>query len=126
MLEEIKTVDEEYYFIDEHGHKQGEFKQYWEGVLGIQCFYVNDYEHGEYKVWYESGNQLEAHYIYKNGQLHGEYKEWYENGQLSLHFFYVNGEPVSFNEIPYPTTPEELMYFKLKYDLPLLPKEDKC
>lgn len=94
MLKEIKTI-RSHYFEDELDRKQGELKK-----------------------WYESGNRW-MHIIFVNGTRHGEYKLWSDSGQLLIHCFYVDGVIVSFDEIPYPTTPEDRMFFKLKYDLPL-------
>lgn len=101
MLTEIKE-DREHYFEDEKGRLQG-----------------------EYKYWYENG-QLAEHYIFENDIRHGEYKEWHENGQLTAHCFYVNGKKVTFDEMPYPATPEDRLYFILKHELKLLPLEHEC
>lgn len=59
------------------------------------------------------------------GKCHGEFKQW-ENGKLIKHCFYVNHIETSFDEILYPQTPEDRLYFKLKYNIPLLPVETIC
>ena len=103
MLREIKNKNYRY-FEDELGRKQGEYKSYLaNGSLYVHCFYVDDKRHGEYKEWHASGN-----------------------GQVWEHCFFVNELAVSFKEIPYPTTPEDRLYFALKYNLLLLPVEKVC
>ena len=84
--------------------------------------YTIDDQHclqGEFKSWWSNG-KLEVHCVYINDKRHGEFKQWDSYGQLNVHCFYVDDEYVSFDEIPLPTTSEELMLFKLKYDLQLL------
>ena len=101
MLKEVKN-NRKHYFINELGRR-----------------------HGKYKDWHKNGQIWEqSHYV--NDKLHGEYKQWYENGKVCVHCFYVNGHYVSFKTLPYPTTGEERMLFKLKYDIPLLPVENVC
>ena len=125
MLRETKT---EYYhfFEDEKGHKQGVYKVTWSnGHLMVLGFCINDHFVGEYKSWHRNG-QLETYCYYAHDMRHGEYREWRASGSLVKHCFYVNNKEVTFNEISYPKTPEELMLFKLKYDLQLLPVEQTC
>jgi antitoxin component YwqK of YwqJK toxin-antitoxin module len=149
MLKEIKNKHQ-HYFKDKQGRRQGEFKWWWtSGQILQHCFYVNDSLHGECKTWHEIGN-LGTHYFFLNNNFHGEYKMWYDNGQLEIHcyivkgtyhgeykhwwhdgtlidhFFYVDDKKVSFDEIPYPVTPEDYVYFVLKYNMQLLPVETKC
>ena len=120
MLREI-TNKHQHYFRDEKGLYQGEFKTWRkDGTLWAHGIYVDGKVHGEYKRWWANGERSE-HSFYRNDKHHGEYKSWHENGQLQYHCFFVNGTEVSFDEIPYPTTPEERMLFVLKYDLQLLP-----
>lgn len=101
MLREIKH-EAATYFINEHGHWHGEFKEWWVSTLmkipRTHCFYVND-------------------------KRHGEYKYWDSNGILLHHCFFVNDIYTPFSEILYPNTAEDRLYFTLKYNLPLLPIE---
>lgn len=70
------------------------------------------------RFYYQHG-QISEYTIFKNGRRHGEHKAWFADGTLREHYFYVYGKHVSFDEIPFPITPEDHLYFKLKYDLPL-------
>lgn len=101
MLTEYKS-NNFHYFFDEQGRIQGEYKVFW------------------------NNGQMNRHLFMLDDKWHGEYKQWHENGTLSYHCFFVNDEEVSFDEIPYPKTPEDRMYFTLKYNLPLLPVETTC
>ena len=123
MLIEIKNKYE-HYFEDNQGRKQGEYKTWWEnGNLNRHGFYVNDVYHGEYKAFRANGKPFN-HCFNVNGSTHGEYKSWREDGSVWEHCFYVDDREVSFDKIPYPITPEEVMLFKLKYNLQLLPVEN--
>lgn len=140
----------ERFFEDEQNRRQGEYLSWFNNtLLRNKCFFIDDKLHGEYMRWFESG-QLEQHCFYVEGKKHGEDKRWRENGTLWEHGFYVNGKQhgeymllrrddvmsnhcfyfegkqVSFKELPRPITPEDRMYFVLKYDLPLLPVESTC
>jgi antitoxin component YwqK of YwqJK toxin-antitoxin module len=116
-LKEFNTKTK-HYFIDENGHKQGEYKEWHDnGQLYVHCFFVDGKQHGEYKWWYENG-QLWEHCFYVDGNRHGECKAWYSNGQLQMHCFYQNGEVVvDFTNNPdlYPVTDEDKTYLVLKY-----------
>lgn len=99
MLAEIKNKHE-HYFVDDQFRRQG-----------------------EYKEWYLN-RQIFRHCVYVDNKLHGEYKSWLTNGRMWRNCFYIDNEMFSFRTIPYPKTEEDLFYFKLKYDLQLLPVED--
>lgn len=100
MLKQYRGAEIIQCHIDEQGRIQGEYK--WNTAqLKYRCFYVNNIRHGEYMSCYHTGH-------------------------ICWHCFYVDGKDVSFDKIPYPTTPEERMLFMLKYDLQLLPVEIKC
>lgn len=117
-------LEEHCFYID--NMLQGEFKHWYDnGTLSEHCFYVDNVRDGEYKEWWANG-QLEEHCFYVNGDLHGEFKQWDEEGELLEHCFHIEGEHVCFVRIPYPNTEEDRMYFKLKYDLQLLPVEQTC
>lgn len=125
MLREfnLKNV---HYFVDDRNRYQGEFKRWWDnGQIMQHLFYIDGKKHGEFKTWHKNCRPW-RHCFFINDRVHGECKEWYVDGQIRSHCFYNDGEQVSFEEIPYPTTPEDLMYFKLKYNLLLLPVETKC
>lgn len=149
MLTETRN-DICHFFTDEHNWYQGEYKSmYKNGQLYRHCFYIDDKLNGECKVWHEDGN-IWAHATYVDNNKHGKYIQWHDNGNIRVccffdngvlhgkydlywrdgikkqHCFYVNGKYTPFEEISYPTTEEELLYFKLKYNLPLLPVETKC
>lgn len=96
MLKEIKNSTQ-HFFVDEQARRQG-----------------------EYKLWHDNG-QLWVHCFYVDNNWDGEFKTWHNDGTLYNHCFYVNDTEVSFDEIPYPETEEDRMYFKLKYNLQLLP-----
>lgn len=144
MLQETRNLFS-CYFLDMQGRRQGEYKSWYNnGQAERHCFYLNDMLHGEHKMWFENG-QIREHSFLIDGNYHGEFKEWHENGQPSRHCFavnnkrhgeykswdkdgrlrdhcfFVNDREKSFEEIPYPTTPEECMLFTLKYNLQLLP-----
>lgn len=119
MLTEFKT-DRLRYFVDEQGRRQGECREWYQnGTIYMICNYVDNLREGLCKRWCDDG---EICYIcfYKNGKAHGEYREWDDYGKVRLNFFCVDGRDIYFDEIPYPKTDEDLMYFKLKYDLPLI------
>lgn len=98
MLTEVNNLYRHYY-IDGQGRYQGEFAEWWQcGRLFRLAFFTDNV-------------------------LHGEYMSWQIDGKLSFHGFYIHGKKVSFDELPYPKTEEDHMYFKLKYDLPLLTDE---
>lgn len=106
--------------------QQGEYKEWHKnGQLAVQCYFVNDFRHGEYKSWYSNGKEHQSCF-YVKGTQHGEFKWVSNDGYKLLNCFYVNGHRVPFKEIPRPQTPEELMMFKLKYDLQLLSTEGIC
>ena len=119
MLKEVKTKNE-HYFVDTLDRIQGEYKRVNEsGQLCKQCFYVDDKVHGEFTLW-DSDGLIWKQCCFINGRVRGECRVWkYLIGEYDCYFF-VDGNRVSFDEIPLPTTMEELMLFKLKYDLQLL------
>lgn len=145
MLKEIKN-DKWHYFEDKQGRMQGEYTSWhFSNQIEIKCFYVDGNLRGEFKSWWSNGerrrhciyvdNELHGKYMswhsnrqpwihcfYDNSKIHGEYKNYWESGKLYRHCFYVNGDEISFDKIPYPETEEDCMYFKLKYNLPLLPE----
>jgi MORN repeat protein len=74
----------------------GEYKEWYEdGQQRALCFYKDGQREGESKMWYKNG-QLWEHSFYKEGQREGECKEWYGNGQpWKLRFYkggYLEGE----------------------------------
>lgn len=92
----------------------------------VHCFLDDHFlKQGEYKKWRKTG-ELREHCFYIDGERHGEFKRWNRNGQLSCHCFFVNGEFTMFDIIPYPVTPDDYVYFVLKYNMQLLPVEKVC
>lgn len=125
MLTEIIS-NQHHYFVDEKGQLQGEYKSWHKnGQLCTYCFYVNGELHGAYRVYWDNG-QTHIHCFYVNGDRHGEYKSGWYNAAERDHCFYVNDKAVSFDEIPYPDTPADRLYFTLKYGIPLLSVETTC
>ena len=122
MLREVIT-ERVHYFLNENGLYHGEYRDWHKnGRQWEKSYYINGGLFGEFKLWDEDG-QLVQHCFYKDSSLHGECKTWNSSGEIELHLFYVDGKSI---EIDYPKTDEELMLFKLKYDLQLLPVEHTC
>lgn len=148
MLKEIKNKAT-HHFRDENDIAQGEYKTWFDnGDIRMHCFfidgkvngefkmwrknsqiyehsfYVNGDRHGECKLWHTNGI-LSLHCLFMNGKQHGEYKSWKPSGKLETHCFFSNGDYACVNDLPL-RTPEDRMYFVLKYNLPLLPVEQTC
>ena len=62
-----------HYFIDEHGRRQGEYKEY------------------------RPSGGLREHYICKDDKAHGEYKGYTTGGELWRHDIYLDGKLTDIN-----------------------------
>lgn len=109
------------YMLDALEQNNEEFKRFWSnGQIAVHYFEdKSGYVYGEYKEWHTNGI-LFIHCFYDLDTLHGEYKEVKEDGKLILHCFMINGTMSSIKDMPIPTTNEERMLHKLKYNLPLI------
>ena len=82
------------YSICHHIQPHGVVRTWWNSDntrLKTEISHVDGKLHGEYKLWYASG-QLCTHSFYVKGKLHGDSKHWYNNGQLSTHGIFLNGK----------------------------------
>ena len=115
----IKKPNEEYYAIinDNIEIKEGEYKEYYNDILKVLCYYTNNKLNGKYiifnydktinKVSNYNNGILEGEEIqyydhfdkrsmrksyYNNGKLHGKSKLYNGDGQLEWSIIYDNGE----------------------------------
>lgn len=61
------------------------------GLFGL-VQYKDGRKHGEYRIWWGSG-QLMTKSTYVEGSLNGLETEWYENGQMSSQCDHKDGKP---------------------------------
>ena len=126
MLTEIKT-NLIHYFHDEHGNRQGEYKDWHSnGQMYDHDYFVDDQRQGECKQWYENG-QMSEHAIYCAGRARGEYKSWDDNGSVDRHDFRSDDSDFT-NEVKALVkdinniTDEERLLIKIQWGIECLPR----
>jgi antitoxin component YwqK of YwqJK toxin-antitoxin module len=115
----IKKPNEEYYAIINDGIeiKKGEYKEYYNDILKVLCYYTNNKLNGKHIIfnydktinkvsnynngilegeeiqYYENyGKQNIRKSYYNNGKLHGKSKLYNGDGKLEWSIIYDNGE----------------------------------
>lgn len=79
------------YNKDTRGRKQGKYIEYFtNGKRSVECSFVDDEIHGEFKGWNIYGIMYE-HSYYVHGELDGRFSEWFKDGKLERNCYYKNG-----------------------------------
>ena len=91
----FKNGNKKAVFFCSQGFKDGSFQGYYknkEGALQKKCFYKDNFLHGDFFGYYESGNLMnQSHYI--NDTISGKYYEFFDSTQnlVSNFGYYVKG-----------------------------------
>jgi antitoxin component YwqK of YwqJK toxin-antitoxin module len=88
----IKKPNEEYYAIISDGIeiKEGEYKEYYNDILKVLCYYTNNKLNGKYII-FNNDNTINKVSNYINGILEGEEIQYYEYyGKKNIRKSYYN------------------------------------
>lgn len=100
------------FYLD--GKYEGKRTRWYEnGQPWMQEFYKNGELEGYRKYWYAEDAQLFILNFFRRGILEGECKVWHDNGHIKHHFYYVDGNVVSFNF----SQEKKLAFLHVKRDL---------
>ncbi|AQX04351.1 hypothetical protein BAX97_00255 [Elizabethkingia meningoseptica] len=101
-METLRVKDEDLEFIDIDGggipiyHYQGKpftgiMMEYYNNELYRELGYVNGYQEGVERVFYDNG-KIKHEFHLKDNKFHGECKDWDEKGNLISTDYWKNGE----------------------------------